>query len=172
MRAKIIIAAALAALVGATSAAAQGQIYGDPPAYCRVYGTIDAPDSHYTGPIPDWMMATYFSSQEIAAFRDGRQPFYGIAWRCVDGAVLVCRNAQTPSCMRAGTDRTPSPAMREFCKDPQNSAAAVIPRVVTGTARMLAYDWVCRGTEPAIAKQTPLDAQGFVAADWKRVTAP
>ncbi|MFI5001653.1 MAG: hypothetical protein ACHQK9_17375 [Reyranellales bacterium] len=167
---KIIVVALLALLAAAPPAGAQGQIYGDPPAYCRVFGTIDVPDSHYTGPIPDSMLAVYFSPQEIAAFRDSRQPFYGIAWRCVQGEVLVCRNAQTPSCMRAGTDRKPSPAMREFCQDPQHSAS-VIPRVVTGTARMLAYDWVCRGTEPTIAKETPLDARGFVAADWKHFTA-
>ena len=169
MPAKIIVTAALAALLGATAAAAQGQSFNDPAAYCRAVGTIEVPDARYDGrQLPDWMLAAFFSRREISAFRDGSQPFYGIEWRCVDGQVLACRNAQTPSCMRAGTDRTPSPAMREFCQNPQNGAA-VIPRVVTGTARMLAYDWVCRGTEPTIAKTTPLDAQGFVAADWKRV---
>ncbi len=169
MPVRIIIVATLAALVGATSAVAQAQQFTDPSAYCRAVGTINEPDARFSGGVPDGMLASYFSPREITAFRDGTQPFYGIAWRCVDGEVLVCRNAQTPSCMRAGTDRTPSPAMREFCRDPQNSASAVIPRVVTGTARMLAYDWVCRGAEPAIAKEAPLDAQGFVAADWKRV---
>jgi hypothetical protein len=166
---KMIVAILLAVLTGGGSAMAQGQIWEDPPAYCRVYPTIDHPDSHYAGNlVPEWMMAAFFKPQEIAAFRDGKKPFYGINWRCVQGEVFACANAQTPTCMKAGTNRTPSEAMRDFCKDGQHDGQPV-PRVVTGTARMLAYDWVCRGREPAIAKETPLDPQGFVAADWKRV---
>ena len=166
---KMFVAALLAFLAGVGSAAAQGQIWNDPPAYCRYVGTINHPDSHYAGDhVPDWMMAAFFTPREIAALRDGRQPFYGIVWRCVQGEVLACRNAQTPSCMKAGSDRRPSEPMRDFCKDGQHDGQP-IPRAVTGTARMLAYDWVCRGREPAIARETPLDGQGFVAADWKRV---
>lgn len=153
----------------AVPAVAQAPQFTDPAAYCRAVGTIDAPDSRYGGrELADWMLAAYFSPQDIADFRDGRRPFYGVAWRCVQGDVLICQNAQTPSCMKPDTVRTPSPEMREFCRTAQGSPP-VIPRVVTGTARMLAYDWICRGQEPAIAKETPLDAQGFVAADWKRV---
>jgi hypothetical protein len=169
MRGTIITTAILGLLACGGPALAQERHFTDPSAYCRAVGTIDAPDSRYgAAGVPDWIRAAFFSPQQIAAQREGRQPDYGIAWRCVQGDVFACQNAQTPSCMKPDTNRTPSAAMLEFCKDAQHSAS-VVPRVVTGTARMLAYDWVCRGSVPAIAKETPLDAQGFVAADWKRV---
>jgi hypothetical protein len=173
MRGKIISFALLAVLTGGVPAAAQqGQPFTDPAAYCRAVGTIDAPDARYAGTnVPDWLLKAYFTPQDIAAARkQGRLPAYGVSWRCVKGDVLVCQNAQTPSCLKPNIDRTPTAAMRTFCEDGQGSSP-VIPRVVTGTERMLAYDWVCRGKVPAIAKETPLDAQGFVAADWKHVKA-
>ena len=163
-----IIAACLVVLTDRHGPLAQTQSFTDPQAYCRVVGTVDAPDSRFTGTgVSDWIRAAFFTPDQIAALKAGRQPDYGVAWRCVAGEVLACQNAQTPSCMKPDTNRTPTPAMREFCRRDQSSP--VIPRVVTGTARMLAYDWVCHGEEPAITKETPLDAQGFVAADWKRV---
>ena len=169
MRSTFMIATCLAVFAGGTAALAQAPSLADPQAYCRAVGTIDAPDSRFTGAsVPDWIRAAFFTPDQVAAIKAGRQPDYGIAWRCVGGEVLACQNAQTPSCMKPDTDRTPTPAMRGFCRDDQGSSP-VIPRVVTGTERMLAYDWVCRGPEPTIAKETPLDAQGFVAADWKRV---
>jgi hypothetical protein len=169
MRDKIITIAMLWLLPIGAPAWAQGGQFTDPQAYCQAVGTINAPDTRYGGVgVPDWIRTAFLTPQEIAAQKEGRQPDYGIAWRCVQGDVLACQNAQTPSCMKPDTSRTPSAAMLQFCKDAQHSAA-VIPRVVTGTARMLAYDWVCRGPVPTIAKQTPLDTQGFVAADWKRV---
>ncbi|MDP1838285.1 MAG: hypothetical protein Q8N31_00095 [Reyranella sp.] len=168
MRSAFMIATCLAILGGGTSVSAQSPSFTDPQAYCRAVGTIDGPDQRFTGAgVPDWIRAAFFTPEQIAAIKAGRQPDYGVAWRCVQGEVLACQNAQTPSCMKPDTDRTPTSAMREFCRRDVN--APVIPRVVTGTARMLAYDWVCRGPEPSIAKETPLDAQGFVAADWKRV---
>jgi len=151
----------LTAGTGAAGALAQAPSFTDPQAYCRAAGTIDGPDQRFTGDkIPDWMVAPFVNPQYPRAI-------YGISWRCVQGNVLVCQNAQSPSCLKANTDRTPSAAMSEFCRGNVNSQ--VIPRVVTGTERMLANNWICRGTEPAIAKESRLDAQGFVTADWKRV---
>jgi hypothetical protein len=169
MRRTFMIMACLAILTGGTAAVAQAPSLADPQAYCRSVGTIDAPDQRFTGTgVPDWIRAAFFTPNQIAAIKAGRQPDYGVAWRCVRGEVLACQNAQSPSCLKANTDRTPSAAMSDFCRSNVNSP--VIPRVVTGTERMLAYNWVCRGPEPTIAKETPLDAQGFVAADWKRVS--
>lgn len=161
-----LIAFLLALLAGATTVMAQSLT--DPRAYCRAAGTIDGPDQRHTGTtVTDWIRAAFYTPGQIADIKAGRQPDYGVAWRCAGGEVLACQNAQTPSCMKPDTDRTPTPAMNEFCR--RDPGASVIPRVVTGTARMLAYEWICRGGEPSIAKATPLDAQGFVAADWKRV---
>lgn len=169
MRSAFMIAASLAILSSGTGVFAQTPSFTDPQAYCRAAGTIDGPDQRFTGTgVPDWIRAAFFTPERIAAIKAGRQPDYGVAWRCVGGEVLACQNAQTSSCMKPDTDRTPTSAMREFCRGDVN--APVIPRVVTGTARMLAYDWVCRGSEPSIAKETKLDAQGFVAADWQRVS--
>lgn len=169
MRSAFMIVACLAILGGGTGGLAQTASFTDPQAYCRAAGTIDGPDQRFAGTgVPDWIRAAFFTPEQIAAIKAGRQPDYGVAWRCVGGEVLACQNAQTPSCMKPDIDRTPTSAMRDFCRRDSNSP--VIPRVVTGTARMLAYDWVCRGPEPSIAKETPLDAQGFVAADWRRVS--
>ena len=164
MRSAFMIAACLAILIGGTGVFAQTPSFTDPQAYCRAVGTIDEPDQRFTGTsLPAWMTAPFVNPQYPRAL-------YGISWRCMTGSVLVCQNAQSPSCLKANTDQTPSAAMREFCGSNANSQA--IPRVVTGTERMLAYNWVCRGIEPAIAKATRLDARGFVAADWKVVSAP
>jgi hypothetical protein len=171
MHGKILLAL-LASVTGAISAAAQSRQFTDPAAYCKAIGTIDEPDARYAGTgVPDWVLKPYFTAQDIAAARaQGRQPVYGVSWRCVKGDVLVCQNAQTPSCLKPDTDRTPSAAMQKFCEDGQGSSP-VVPRVVTGTARMLAYEWGCQGKVPVIVKETPLDAEGFVAADWKHVKA-
>lgn len=161
MRSFPMILAGFVALAVGTGALAQTPSPSDPQAYCSAAGTVDMPDQQFTpDKTPAWMVAPFVNPQYPRAI-------YGISWRCVNGAVLVCQNAQSPSCLKANTDRTPTPAMSDFCRS--NSNAQVIPRVVTGTERMLAYDWICRGTEPAIAKETRLDAQGFVVTDWKRV---
>ena len=162
MRSAFMISAGLAILTVGTGTLAQTPSLTDPQAYCRAAGTIDGPDQQFTGDkIPDWMVAPFVNPRYPRAI-------YGISWRCVSGTVLVCQNAQSPSCLKADTDRTPSAAMSDFCRSNINSQ--VIPRVVTGTERMLAYNWICRGPTPAIAKEARLDAQGFVAADWKRVS--
>jgi hypothetical protein len=162
MRSFLMIVAGFVALAAGTGAAAQTPPVADPQAYCRTSGTVDMPDQQFPpDKTPEWMVAPFVNPQYPRAI-------YGISWRCVNGAVLVCQNAQSPSCLKANTDRTPTSAMSDFCRS--NSNSQVIPRVVTGTERMLAYSWICRGTEPAVAKEARLDAQGFVAADWKRVS--
>lgn len=167
--ARILIACGLVLPAAVAATGVRAQSFSDPQAYCRSVGTIDAPDARYTGPgVPDWIRSAFQTPEQIAAIKAGREPDFGISWRCAGGAVLACQNAQSPSCLKADIDRMPTAAMRDFCRDGQGRAS-VIPRVVTGTARMLAYDWVCRGPDPAIARETPLDAQGFVAADWKRL---
>src|SRR5271170_4791115 len=43
---------------GTESAGSPAQTFGDPISYCRAVGTIDKPDSRYTGPkLPAWMAA-------------------------------------------------------------------------------------------------------------------
>src|SRR5258708_7920584 len=111
MRGKIIIAM-LGLLPIGGPALAQGGQFTDPSAYCQAVGTISAPDTRYGGVgVPDWIRAAFLTPREIAAQKEGRQPDYGIAWRCVQGGVLACQNAQTPSCMKPDTSRTPSAAM-------------------------------------------------------------
>jgi hypothetical protein len=161
MRSFSMIVAGFAALAAGTGALAQTPSLTDPKAYCRAAGTIDGHHQFTGDEIPEWMVAPFVNPQYPRAI-------YGISWRCVGGNVLVCQNAQSPSCLKADTDRTPTAAMSEFCR--RNSNSQVIPRVVTGTERMLAYNWICRGPQPAIARETRLDAQGFVAADWKHVS--
>ncbi len=110
MRSAFMIAACLAILGGGTGVFAQTPSFTDPQAYCRDVGTIDGPDQRFAGDkIPDWMVAPFVNPQYPRAL-------YGISWRCMTGSVLVCQNAQSPSCLKANTDQTPSPAMSEFCR--------------------------------------------------------
>ena len=91
MRSFFMIVAGFVALTAGTGAGAQTSTVPDPQAYCRTAGTVDMPDQQFApDKTPEWMVAPFVNPQYPRAI-------YGISWRCMSGAVLVCQNAQSPS---------------------------------------------------------------------------
>jgi len=149
---------ALLAVVLLTASPALAQSFTDPVPYCRAVGTIDEPDARYGGPkLPGWMAAKL-----------GLQPSQGnmMEWRCADGAVLACLyGANIPCGAKAVTSRTPTSAIRDFCRD--NPDAAIVPMVVTGHETVVS--WACHGGEPTVTQVQDVDGQGYAKAYWRPV---
>ena len=86
----------------------------------------------------------------------------GRVYACAFGANLPCDE-------KADTGRSPTAAMRAFCRD--NPAADFIPMVVTGRATV--YAWRCEGGTLAIERQiTEPDARGYLADIWYEIARP
>jgi hypothetical protein len=144
--------------------------FTDAIAYCQAVGTADAPDARYSGPaVPDWMVAALFSKAEIKAQKASKvDPARAVVWRCMQGKVYACVQANSPICGKANQEMTPTKAMREFCANQPN--AEVIPLVVIGHEDPAIYDWTCRGPKPAIARQIfTVDARGYPVELWKEI---
>lgn len=156
-------------LAAVPSPARAGQLtYTDPFAYCAAVGTIDQPDSRYTGePVPEAI-----AEGLRAAFGLGPDhplvPFQrGTHWRCMEGRVYACTVGANLPCMeKAETSRQPSQPMVAFCQ--ANPDADVIPAVVTGRATI--YQWHCRAGQPEILRQVNSpDARGFLSKFWYEI---
>ena len=134
------------------------QTYTNPVDYCKAVGTIDKPDSHYTGPkLPTWM-----------AHELNLKPSQGkmMEWRCANGAVLACLyGANIPCDSKANTSQKPTQPIADYCK--QNPGSTFVPMVVTG--HETSVSWACHGTQPIVINTAPTDAQGYVKAYWKPV---
>ena len=148
----------------ATSTSAPSASYDDPYAYCAAMGTLDAPDSAYTGPaMPDSLVDAMVAAGIVTA--DAPPEFKKNAvWRCANKHVMICHfGADLPCQEKADLSMTPSPEMADFCK--ANPASDVIPAVVTGRATV--YEWTCDKDAPVASGQVlKVDAQGFLADFW------
>jgi hypothetical protein len=174
MRVSIVISTLGAALgsiyLGVTIAHAADKPFTDALAYCHAVGNADAPDARYTGaPVPDWMVAALYSKDEIAAQKKAKvDPARAVVWRCMGGKVFGCVQGNSPICGKANQEMTPTMAMREFCAGQPN--AEVIPLSVIGHENPMIYDWQCKGTKPAIARQIfTVDARGFPSELWQEI---
>ena len=132
--------------------------YSDPVAYCRAIGTIDRPDARYTGAkLPGWMAAKLGLRPDQAKM---------MAWRCAGGVVLACLyGANIPCDAKADTNRRPTTAIRQFCREHQGSD--VVPMYVTGHSSVVS--WACDGTRPVVTSVGSVDAEGYAEAYWHRV---
>lgn len=142
--------------------------FTDPFAYCAAVGTIDTPDTRYSGPTaPDSIVRGLQTALNVPD-----TPLdvlaNGSSWRCMDGTVYACFvGANLPCDARANTDRTPTSAETDFCR--QQPAADVIPAYVTGHDTV--YAWRCTDGTPVIVQQVfQVDAQGFIADIWYPIT--
>jgi hypothetical protein len=146
------------ALLALAVAPAWAENYSDPIAYCRAVGTIDRPDTRYTGrKLPDWM-----------ATRLGLKPDQDkmMEWRCAGGVVLACLyGANIPCDAKADTRRRPTTAIRQFCREHQDSD--FVPMYVTGHSTVVS--WACRGARPVVTRVGGVDAQGYAKAYWHPV---
>lgn len=135
------------------------QSYSDPAAYCKAVGTIDKPDSRYTGPkLPAWMAKELNLKRSQGKFME---------WRCADGAVLACvYGANIPCDAKANTSQTPTAAIVDYCK--QNPDSTFVPMFVIG--HETAISWACHSGNPVVINSAAVDAQGYQKSYWKRVS--
>ena len=121
--------------------------FSDPLAYCSAVGTIDDPDSRFTGPALPFVIGSALSQTH-----GGLQG--PVHWRCEDGAVRACDSRGGPVC-----EQTPSvEQMIAFCKQHPGTKRVPAP----------AGWWYCKAKRPMIPKgqQWPVDARGFFPDAW------
>jgi hypothetical protein len=155
----------------ASPAAGPGQpaTFSDPFAYCAAFGTIDAPDSRYTGPKVPEAVAQGLKKAFGAPADAPLEPFlHNTFWRCMNGQVYACTvGANLPCQERADVSRRPTQGMTTFCQN--NPHAEVIPAFVTGRATV--YAWQCTSGVPEVAQQFARpDAQGFLSNIWYAIS--
>jgi hypothetical protein len=163
----LVLAGALLAACSPQAAAS----FSDAFAYCAAVGTIDAPDSRYTGPRMPEAVAQGLRAASGAAPDAPMELFTDNAfWRCADGKVLACTvGANLPCTEKASSDQTPTQEMKDFCQ--ANASAEVIPAAVTGRATV--YEWRCASGAPEVVRQVvEVDAQGFLKDIWYQIPAP
>jgi hypothetical protein len=138
------------------------ETYPDVFDYCAAVGTIDQADARFTGALPDYKAEKLF---DIApgALHEG-----AFAWRCMNGAVWVCAQLNSPICGKANLSREPTKAMNDYCQ--LNPDSAVVPMVVMGQEHPPAYDWACRQGVATVTRRlfTP-DARGYPPDLWKQL---
>lgn len=148
----------------------QSTLYSDPFAYCAAVGTVDAPDTRYTGPaMPEGITQALIQQGVISA--DAPLDFQQHAvWRCMDHEVWACHfGANLPCLEKADLSQKPTPAMEEFCQ--ANPTAESLPAAVTGRATV--YEWQCQEGKPTVGRQVfQADPQGYLADFWYRLTPP
>jgi hypothetical protein len=88
-------------------------------------------------------------------------------WRCMGGKVYACNfGANLPCDSKANTDKTPTQAMADFCK--QTPDADFIPMYITGHETI--YSWHCVKDQPALLEQiSQVDDAGYIANIWYEV---
>jgi len=147
----------------------QQATFTDPFAYCTALGTIDAPDSRYTGPkVPD-VVAQGLKKAFGAPADAPLEPFlHNTFWRCMGGRVYACTvGANMPCQERADVSREPNQGLANFCTD--HPHADVIPAVATGRATV--YEWKCVNGVPEVARQfAQPDARGFLSNIWYAIS--
>jgi len=148
----------------------QPATFTDPSAYCAAVGTIDAPDSRYTGPNVPEAVAQGLKKAFGAPAAAPLEPFlHHSFWRCMNGIVYACTvGANLPCQERADISRKPTESMTDFCRN--HPQAKVIPAVVTGRATV--YEWTCANDIPEVVRQfTQPDARGFLSNIWYAISS-
>jgi hypothetical protein len=85
--------------------------------------------------------------------------------RCAGGKLMACWVGANLDCDKADRRRS-LPGATAWCRD--NPDADNVPMVATGHGTI--YQWRCVGRRAIAGKIiTPVDAQGYVAGNWKEV---
>ena len=143
--------------------------FADPFAYCAAIGQIDAPDAHYTGPqMNDALFNAYLKAAGLdqnGAYPDAFKKM--TIWRCMGGKLYACNfGANIPCDSKADTNKIPTQAMNDYCK--QSHESDFIPASVTGHTTI--YSWHCVKDTPAILSQLgSVDAAGYQSSYWQIV---
>jgi hypothetical protein len=145
--------------------------FDDPFAYCAAVGSIDAPDSRYTGEQPPAAVIAGLRTA-LDAPADAPDDFFkqGTFWRCADGQVKACMvGANLPCQEQADLSETPNEGTVAFCKE--NPNADGVPAAATGRATV--FIWSCADGAPVKGEQVfQADAQGFIADFWYLIEPP
>jgi hypothetical protein len=145
------------------------ETFSDPFAYCSAVGQIDAPDARYTGPrMSDELFKDYLISAGLDPNTDYPDIFKQMTiWRCMDKKIYACNfGANIPCDSKANTDKTPTQAMVDYCK--QFPADDFIPMSVTG--HNVIYSWHCVQGMPEILEQIDtVDVAGYQSRFWQMV---
>lgn len=143
--------------------------FSDPFAYCAAVGQIDAPDARYIGPaMSDELFREYLQAAGLDANIDYPDAFKQMTvWRCMDHQVYACNfGANIPCASKANTDKNPTQAMYEFCK--QFPDESFIPMSVTG--HNVIYSWHCVKGQPELLEQIDtVDAAGYQSSFWQLI---
>jgi hypothetical protein len=152
-----------------TAATPAATTYKDPFSYCASVGTIDAPDARYTGkPAPEAVIKGYLKAAGLNYQTEYSEMYQRMTiWRCMNGQVLACNfGANLPCDSKADTNKTPTQAMADFCKE--NPGSDFIPMSVTGHETI--YSWHCIKEAPELLDQiSQVDAAGYLANIWYTV---
>jgi hypothetical protein len=148
------------------AAAPAAETFSDPFAYCAAVGTIDTPDTRYTGEqVPDVIIDGFKQAAGLTESDESQDMFRQTTiWRCMDGQVVACNfGANLPCDSKADTATEPTQEMKDYCS--QNPGADAIPMSVTGHATI--YSWGCQDSTPAILEQVDqADAAGYLSRIW------
>lgn len=146
--------------------------FSDPFAYCAAAGTIDAPDSRYTGEkTPDVVIQGFLKAAGLENTSEPAEMLQkSTIWRCMDGKVYACNfGANLPCDSKANTDKTPTQEMTGYCKE--NQGAEFIPAYVTGHTTI--YSWRCDKDKPVVDQQVfQTDAAGYLSEIWYPISPP
>ncbi|MGD0613475.1 MAG: hypothetical protein ABSB41_18405 [Anaerolineales bacterium] len=145
------------------------ETFSDPFAYCAAVGQIDSPDARYTGPrMTDALFKDYLKAAGLDVNTDYPNAFKQMTiWRCMNNKVYACNfGANIPCNSKADTDKTPTQAMIDYCK--QFPDSTFIPMSVTGHS--VIYSWHCDKDTPEILDQIDtVDAAGYQSSFWQLV---
>ncbi len=156
---------------GSAAATSTPATFADPFAYCAAVGNADTPGPPYSGPEkPDAVMQGLRKVLQIPDTEPPDQFARSTFWRCMGGKVYACNvGANIPCGEKADVQRTPAPALGEFCT--ANPNADVIPAGVTGRATI--YEWRCVNGAPQVVKAvTTPDPRGYLALFWYEIPPP
>jgi hypothetical protein len=161
----IVLAGCISLPIPVTVPVAPTAAFDDPFAYCVAVGTIDAPDSRYTGEqLPRAVIQGIRAA--TGAPTDAPDEWYraGTVWRCANGQVKACTvGANLPCEEKADLSEIPNESIVSFCKE--NPEAEVVPAVASGRATV--FSWRCASGTPEIVGQIAQpDEQGFIDHIW------
>jgi hypothetical protein len=84
--------------------------------------------------------------------------------RCVGPKLMACYVGANLNCFKADTRRA-LPGATAWCRE--NPRSDFVPMSATGHATI--YAWSCKDGRAVAGMPMPVDAQGYVAGNWKEV---
>jgi hypothetical protein len=146
-----LFAAAIVAITAPTGPATAGQSFCPSPAHAKPQKTP-----------PD------LAGAAAQAFQIDNDAASATVVRCVGAKLIACSGGANLNCDKADARRA-LPGATAWCRE--NPGADGIPMAATGHSTI--YNWSCAGRRAIAGKAVlAVDAQGYVADNWKEVSVP